>query len=56
VGWGCYTRAWCGKIDSFLKSLGFIKSKNDSNLYFKVMNDDLVILLLLYVDDVFLTR
>jgi hypothetical protein len=33
--------------------LGFTKSKADSNLYFKVMNDELVILLL-YVDDLFL--
>jgi hypothetical protein len=35
-------------------SLGFTKSKVDPNLYFKVMNDELVILLL-YVDDLFLT-
>jgi hypothetical protein len=47
-------RAWYGKIDSFLMSLGFTKSKDDSNLYFKVMNDDPVILLL-YVDYLFLT-
>jgi hypothetical protein len=47
-------RAWYGIIDSFLTSLGFTKSKNDSNLYFKVMNDELFILLL-YVDDLFLT-
>jgi hypothetical protein len=33
--------------------LGFTKSKADSNLYFKVMNDEPVILLL-YVDDLFL--
>jgi hypothetical protein len=49
-------RAWYGRTDSFLTSLGFTKSKTDSNLYFKVMNDEPVILLLLYVDDVFLTR
>ena len=49
-------RAWYGRIDSFLTSFGFTNSKVDSNLYFKVMNDDPVILLLLYVDDVFLTR
>jgi hypothetical protein len=49
-------RAWYGIIDSFLTSLDFTKSKNDSNLYFKVMNDEPVILLLLYVDDLFLTR
>jgi hypothetical protein len=34
-------------------SLGFTKSKVDSNLYFKVMNDE-HFKLLLYVDDVFL--
>jgi hypothetical protein len=42
------------RIDSFLTSLGFTKSKVDSNLYLKVMNDEPVILLL-YVDDLFLT-
>jgi hypothetical protein len=47
-------RAWYGRIDSFLMSLGFTKSKADSNLYFKVMNDEPVILSL-YVDDLFLT-
>jgi hypothetical protein len=48
-------RAWYGRIDSFLTSLGFTKSKVDSNLYFKVTNDEPVILLL-YVDDLLLTR
>jgi hypothetical protein len=47
-------RAWYGRINSFLTNLGFTKSKVDSNLYFKVMNDEPVILLL-YVDDLFLT-
>jgi hypothetical protein len=47
-------RAWYGRIEIFLTSLGFTKSKSDSNLYFKVMNDEPVILLL-YVDDLFLT-
>jgi hypothetical protein len=46
-------RAWYGRIDSFLTSLGFTKSKVVSNLYFKVLNDEPVILLL-YVDDLFL--
>jgi hypothetical protein len=46
-------RAWYGRIDNFLTSLGFTKSKEDSKLYFKVMNDEPVILLL-YVDDLFL--
>jgi hypothetical protein len=47
-------RAWYGRIDNFLTSLCFTKSKFDSNLYFKVTNDEPVILLL-YVDDLFLT-
>jgi hypothetical protein len=47
-------RAWYGQIDSFMMSLGFTKSKEDSNLYFKVMNNEPVILLL-YVDELFLT-
>ena len=47
-------KAWYGRIDSFLTSLSFTKSKVDSNLYFKVTNDEPVILLL-YVDDLFLT-
>jgi hypothetical protein len=48
-------RAWYGRIDSFLTSLGFTKSKADSNLYFKIM-DNKPVILLLYVDDLFLTR
>ena len=43
-----------GRIDIFLTSLGFTKSKGDSNLYMKVMDDERFILLL-YVDDLFLT-
>ena len=43
-------KAWYGRIDSFLTSLGFTKSKANSNLYFKIMDNELVILLL-YVDD-----
>ena len=46
-------RAWYGRIDNFLMSLGFTESKVDPNLYFKVMDDEFVILLL-YVDDLFL--
>ena len=47
-------RAWHGRIDGFLMSLGFTKSKADSNLYYKVEDDGLMILLI-YVDDLFLT-
>jgi hypothetical protein len=47
-------RAWYGHIDNFLMRLGFTKSKEDSNLYFKIMENETIILLL-YVDDLFLT-
>ena len=46
-------RAWYGRMDSFLTSMGFIKSKADPNIYMKMMDDELVILLL-YVDNLFL--
>ena len=48
-------RAWYGRIYSFLTSMGFSKSKVDPNLYYKVVEDEPVILLL-YLDDLFLTR
>ena len=47
-------RSWYGRIDIFLTRLGFTKSKVDTNLYIKVMDDELVILLL-YVDELFLS-
>ena len=47
-------RTWYGRIDSFLMSLGFTKSKADPNLYSKV-EDGMHVILLLYVDDLFLT-
>ena len=43
---------WYDIIDSFLSSLGFTKSKEDSNLYYKV-EDGNPVMLLLYVDDLF---
>ena len=46
-------KAWYGRNDGFLMNLGFTKSKADSNLYYKVENDGIMILLL-YVDDLFL--
>ena len=46
-------RAWYGRIDSFLTSLDFTKCKADPNLYFKVIEYELVILLL-FVDDLYL--
>ena len=45
-------KTWYGRIDSFLTSLGFTKSKADSNLYYKVEEGSPMILLM-YVDDMF---
>ena len=45
-------RTWYNRIDSSLSSLGFTKSKADSNLYYKVEYGNPMILLL-YVDDLF---
>jgi hypothetical protein len=47
-------RAWYARIDNYLMRLGFTKSDVDPNLYFKVVKNAPVILLL-YVDDLFLT-
>jgi hypothetical protein len=47
-------KAWYGRIDNFLMSLGFTNSKDDPNLYLKIENDGPTILLL-YVDELFLT-
>ena len=47
-------RMWYGRINNFLISLGFTKSKANPNLYFKV-EDGKQVILLLYVDDLFLT-
>ena len=47
-------RTWYGRTDSFLSSLGFTKSKADSNLDYKV-EDGNPMMLLLYVDDIFVT-
>jgi hypothetical protein len=46
--------AWYAKIDSYLMSLGFAKSDVDPNLYYKV-KDGFPLILVLYVDDMFLT-
>ena len=45
-------KTWYGRIDSFLSSLSFTKSKAYSNLYYKV-EDGNPMMLLLYVDDLF---
>jgi hypothetical protein len=46
--------AWYSRFDSYLQSIGFIKS-DDPNLYLLMKGEDILILVL-YVDDLFLTR
>ena len=48
-------RGWYDRIDSFLTSMGFTKRKANPNLYMKIMDDEPIILLL-YVDGLFLTE
>ena len=48
-------RTWYDRMDRFLMRLGFIKIKEDSNLYFKGKGGSPV-MLMLYVDDPSLTR
>jgi transposase InsO family protein len=47
-------RAWYAIMDFYLTRLGFSKSHADPNLYYKVV-DNAPVILLLYVDDLFIT-
>ena len=47
-------RAWYSRIDSYLQRMGFQKSEAYLNLYFIMVGDDPLILLL-YVDALFIT-
>ena len=47
--------SWYSRIDSYDQKLGFLKNDADSNLYFKVVENQPLVLVL-YVDDIFLTR
>ena len=47
------SRAWYKRIDGFLIILGFTKMKTYFNLYYKV-EDEKIVILLLYVDDLLL--
>ena len=46
-------RAWYARMDNYLTRLGFSKSHADPNLYYKVV-DNAPVILLLYVDDLFI--
>eukprot|EP00253_Pinus_taeda_P003324 PITA_03324 len=47
-------RAWYGRIDGYLQKMGFVKSDADPNLYYLVVENEPLILVL-YVDDLFVT-
>jgi hypothetical protein len=47
-------RAWYSRIDTYLQQMGFEKSEADPNLYYIVVGEDPLILVL-YVDDLFIT-
>eukprot|EP00253_Pinus_taeda_P020682 PITA_20682 len=47
-------RAWYSRIDTYLQQLGFTKSEADQNLYFIVVGEELLIVVL-YVDDFIIT-
>ena len=47
-------RAWYSRIDTYLQQLGFMKNEADSNLYYIVVDGELLIMVL-YVDDLFIT-
>jgi hypothetical protein len=47
-------RAWYARMDNYLTRLGFSKSHADPNLYYKVV-DNAPVFLLLYIDDLFIT-
>ena len=47
-------RAWYTRIDNYLREMGFQWNEVDHNLYF--LTGDVPLILVLYVDDLFLTR
>ena len=47
-------RAWYERIDTYLQKMGFVKSEADANLYYLMVGGEILILVL-YVDDLFLT-
>ena len=48
-------KAWYGRIDGYLQKMGFVRSDADPNLYYLLVENKPLILIL-YVDDIFLTR
>jgi len=49
-------RSWYDKIDSFFLNHGYIRSKNDPNLYIVYNDEGQIVFTSLYVDDLIMTR
>jgi hypothetical protein len=49
-------RQWYKKFDSFMMSHNYTRSEYDHCVYFKKLNNDIFIILVLYVDDMLLAR
>ncbi|CAM6106257.1 unnamed protein product [Calypogeia fissa] len=47
-------RTWYAEIDNFLRSIGCTRSELDANLYYKV-EDGLMVIILIFVDDLLIT-
>ena len=47
-------RAWYSRIDRYLIELGFTRSEVDQNLYYKVV-DNCPLILVLFIEDLFIT-
>jgi len=44
-------RTWYARLDKYLMQLGFSKGTVDNNLYFKI-NDDQILIVVVFVDDI----
>ena len=49
-------RAWYEKIDKYFLNTGFVRSPSDLKLYMKVRDSKSVTFVVLYVDDLLITR
>ncbi|RDY14085.1 hypothetical protein CR513_00898, partial [Mucuna pruriens] len=55
-GTKCSPRAWFEKFTQFVKSQGYIQGQGDHTMFFKHSQDRKISILIVYVDDIILTR
>ena len=51
-----YPRAWCGKFNQTMKLLGYRQCNGDHTLFFQHFPSGGVTILIVYIDDIILTR